>query len=73
MSALVEAAEAHAHETPGKAQVDQEAAADEEEDEDALDNEEDGGQWITSDNIHRHLGGAADSDFQQIADHNLVF
>ena len=45
----------------------------EEEDEDALDNEEDGGQWITSDNIHRHLGGAADSDFQQIADHNLVF
>merc|ERR1711965_787897 len=38
VSALVEAAEAHAHETPGKAQVDQEAAADDnEEDEDASD------------------------------------
>ena len=37
MSALVEAAEAHAHETPGKFQENQEAAADdnEEDDEDA--------------------------------------
>ena len=38
VSALVEAAEAHAHETPGKFQENQEAAADdEEEDEDASD------------------------------------
>ena len=39
MSALVEAAEAHAHETPGKFQENQEAAADdgEEDDEDASD------------------------------------
>merc|ERR1711965_159396 len=37
VSALVEAAEAHAHETPGKFQENQEAAADDEDEEDASD------------------------------------
>jgi len=26
-----------------------------EQDEDSIDNEEDGGEWVTNDNIHKHL------------------
>lgn len=48
------------------------AEAAESEDSDAIDNEEDGGEWVTSKNLYSHIGGVDANNLMENQD-NLLF
>ena len=49
----------------------QQQAAEDSDDSDKFDNEEDGGEWVTDQNLYSHIGGADASDLMENQDNSL--